>query len=131
MTESAALPDDLPALKALIEAQRVEIAHLKLLVAKLRRQQFGRRSEQMAGLLDQLELQLEELETGEAEVTTVLDSRPKPRRPRTPRVLPDHLPRETHVHEPDATTCPDCGGSLQPSAKMSRKSWSTSRPASG
>jgi transposase len=104
MTELAALPDELPALKALIEAQRAEIAHLKLWVAKLRRQQFGRRSEQMAGLLDQLELQLEELETGEAEVTTALE----------PRALPDHLPRETHVHAPEATTCPDCGGSLQP-----------------
>jgi hypothetical protein len=51
MTDPAALPDELPALKALIEAQRVEIACLKLLIAKLRRPQFGRRSEPRAGLL--------------------------------------------------------------------------------
>jgi hypothetical protein len=94
MTEAAALPDELSALKALVEAQRVEIARLQLLIAKRRRHPFGRRSEQMAGLLDQLELQLEELETGDAEVTTALDSRTTPRRPRTPRRLPDHLPRD-------------------------------------
>jgi transposase len=114
MTDPAALPDELPALKALLEAQRVEIARLKLLVAKLRRQQFGRRSEQLGGLLDQLELQLEELETGEVEVTTRLEPRSVPRRVRTPRVLPDHLPRDTHIHTPDTATCPDCGGPLKP-----------------
>jgi transposase len=31
------------------------------------------------------------------------------------RPLPAHLPRERHVHEPDATcTCPACGGTLRP-----------------
>jgi transposase len=114
MTDAAAAPDDLSALKALVEAQRVEIARLQLLLAKLRRHQFGRRSEQMTGLLDQLELQLEELETGDAEVTTALEPRTTPRRPRTPRVLPDHLPRDIHTHEPDTTACPDCGGALKP-----------------
>lgn len=114
MTEAAALPDELSALKALVEAQRVEIARLQLLIAKLRRHAFGRRSEQMTGLLDQLELQLEELKTGDAEVTTTLERRAPPRRPRTPRVLPDHLPRDIHIHEPDTTACPDCGGSLKP-----------------
>ncbi|WP_205780906.1 transposase, partial [Methylocaldum sp. 14B] len=108
MTNPDVLPDEIPALKTLIEAQRVEIAHLKLLVAKLRRQQFGRRSEKMAGLLDQLELQLEELETGDAELASIIAPRSAPRRVRTPRALPDHLPREIHIHEPDLTQCPDC-----------------------
>jgi len=108
------LPDEIPALKTLIEAQRVEIAHLKLLVAKLRRQPFGRRSEKMAELLDQLELQLEELETGDAARASIIAPRAAPRRVRTPRALPDHLPREIPIHEPDLTQCPDCGGPLKP-----------------
>jgi transposase len=114
MTDPAALPDEISALKALIEAQRVEIANLKLLVAKLRRQQFGRRSEKMAGLLDQLELQLEELETGDAELSAIVEPRSAPNRPRMPRALPDHLPRETQVHAPGLAECPDCGGPLKP-----------------
>ncbi|MGX2032482.1 IS66 family transposase [Methylocaldum gracile] len=114
MTNPDVLPDEIPALKTLIEAQRVEIAHLKLLVAKLRRQQFGRRSEKMAGLLDQLELQLEELETGDAELAAIVEPRAAERRVRTPRSLPDHLPRETQVHAPGLAECPDCGGPLKP-----------------
>ena len=39
------------------------IAHLKLLIAKLRRDRFGASAERGRKLLDQLELQLEELET--------------------------------------------------------------------
>jgi|GEM_PF-5234255 len=30
------------------------------------------------------------------------------------RSLPEHLPRETHRHEPAEQTCPGCGGSLRP-----------------
>jgi transposase-like protein len=44
-----------------------EIAHLKLWIAKLRRHQFGRRSERAGALLNQLKLQLEDLEVGVAE----------------------------------------------------------------
>jgi len=48
MTATDVLPDDIPQLKALIAGQRAamaaqqaEIAHLKLWIAKLRRQQYG------------------------------------------------------------------------------------------
>ena len=40
-----------------------EIEHLKLLIAKLRRMQFGRKSEKLERQIEQLELKLEELET--------------------------------------------------------------------
>ena len=40
------LPDDPAALKAIVLAQREEIARLTLTIARLQRQQFGRRSEQ-------------------------------------------------------------------------------------
>ncbi len=43
-------------------APEAMVAHLKLLIAKLRHEQFGASSERGRKLLDQLELQLEELE---------------------------------------------------------------------
>ena len=43
------------------------ITHLRLTIAKMRRELFGQRSERKAHLLDQMELQLEELEASAAE----------------------------------------------------------------
>jgi hypothetical protein len=61
------------ALEALVVAQQEkllsrnsEIEHLKLIIAKLRRMMFGTKSEKIARQVEQLELKLEELETGEA-----------------------------------------------------------------
>ena len=52
------------ALKAKAAASSTEamIAHLKLMIEKLRRELHGQRSERTARLIDQIELQLEELE---------------------------------------------------------------------
>jgi len=129
---SALMPDldtlQVDALKAIILAQQLqllsndnEIEHLKLLVAKLRRMQFGRRSEKATRQIEQLELQLEELEANRAEVTAQTESQPSaqdasssaktPDRRRRP--LPDHLPREVHTHMPAVDNCPDCGGALK------------------
>jgi len=66
---TAALPDlntlTLDALKALIVAQHErlltrerEVEHLKLLIARLQRMQFGRKSEKVARQIEQLELRL-------------------------------------------------------------------------
>ena len=49
------------------------MAHLKLLIAKLRHEQFGASSERGRNLLDQLELKLEELEAAAAEDEAVLN----------------------------------------------------------
>jgi transposase len=90
------------------------IEHLKLQIAKLRRQHFGRSSEQLDGQIAQLELTLEELETGAAELIVPPPAVPPPARVKQPPVrkpLPAHLPREDHVHAP-ACTCPGCGGEL-------------------
>ena len=78
----ALMPADLDALdhaasKAMLLAQReeytmalssraTEIAHLKLLVEKLRRMLFGLKSEKVLRQIEQLELQLEELEADSA-----------------------------------------------------------------
>ena len=44
-----------------------EIEHLKLLLVKLHRMQFGRKSEKLARQIEQLELRLEELESNRSE----------------------------------------------------------------
>ena len=55
---SAALPRDTPTLHAMVVAQQAEIEHLKLIIAKLRRMQFGQRSEKIDEMVGQLELAL-------------------------------------------------------------------------
>jgi transposase len=92
-----------------------EIEHLKLVIAKLRRMIFGAKSEKVTREIEQLELKLEELETGKAErvsATSKTDTTP-PRNKPTPRPLPAHLPREVHTHLPTEEACPDCGGELR------------------
>jgi transposase len=78
---SETLPDDIDALKAALLAERAArrefearasgaeamVAHLKLLIAKMKRDRFGASAERGRKLLDQLEMQLEELETAAAE----------------------------------------------------------------
>ena len=115
MLSTAQLPDDATLLKAMVSAQQAEIEHLKLVIAKLRRMQFGRRSEQLDETIDQLELSLEDLEAERAERTTketpVADEERVKRPARKP--LPEHLPRETVEHAPTECRCPDCGGALK------------------
>ncbi len=47
-----------------------EIEHLDLLIAKLQRMQFGRRSEKIERQIEQLELKLEQLEANRGEQTS-------------------------------------------------------------
>lgn len=113
---AASAPDldrlDREALEALVVAQRTEIEHLRLLLAKLKRAQFGRRSEKLARQTEQLELWLEELETSEPAVAPAAAPPPPAAKPaRAP--LPAHLPRETHRIEPRSSACQACGGELR------------------
>jgi transposase len=97
-----------------------EIERLKLLIVKLRRMQFGRKSEKLDWQIEQLELKLDELETSRAQQATASPS-PTPlaastvnrERKSTRRPLPAHLPRETRKVLPKQTTCPDCSGNLK------------------
>lgn len=126
MPNTAALPNDIDALKALVLAgqaqvaalrsqlvtRAVEIEHLKLQIARLRRMQFGRKSEKLDSQIEQLEFRLEELQTEEA-VAEVKASPPKAtRQPSIRKPLPAHLSRQTETHLPDAAACPDCGSDL-------------------
>jgi transposase len=130
-TVADTLPDDIDALKAALTAERAArrefearasgaeamVAHYKLLIAKLKRDRFGASSERGRKLLDQLEMQLEDLETaaaeaeaarGEPDTTTV---RPFVRAKPVRAPLPAHLPRE-RVVLPSPAACPCCGGKL-------------------
>jgi len=128
-TARAALPDldtlDAEALRALVREQHAqllsheaEIEHLKLLIAKLQRSQFGRKSERVERQLEQLEQRLEDLETSRAERLSAEkpEARASVTAPRRPvrKPLPAHLPRETKTYAPPHEACPACGGALRP-----------------
>jgi transposase len=129
MLSPAHLPNDIAALKALLLAQdevleglreqlntrAVEIEHLKLQIAKLRRMQFGRKSEKLDHQIEQLELQLEDLQADEAEAAREMPAADQaPRKKSVRRPLPEHLPRDEKVYAPTADACPACGGGLRP-----------------
>ena len=73
VTTPEPVPDQIDALKAALAAERMArqqaearasgaeamVAHLKLLIAKMKRERYGQSSERGQRLLDQLELQLE------------------------------------------------------------------------
>jgi transposase len=131
MTPALDPADDIETLRAALAAEReariaaearatgaeAMIAHLKLVIAKLRHDKFGASSERGRKLLDQLELELGELVATVAEDAAQAESQagaraaaPPPRRPsRGP--LPAHPPRERVVLS-SPSTCSCCGGKL-------------------
>src|SRR6266852_4199603 len=128
MTAARATLPDLDALnpnelKALIVSQHElivsrdsEIEQLKLLIAKLRRMQFGRSSEKLDRQIEQLELRLEALQLNDAEKVAALPEAIKSAEPvarPVRRPLPAHLPREVRTYLPKQEACPDCGGELK------------------
>jgi transposase len=92
------------------------IAHLKLQIAKLKREQYGASAERTRRLLDQLELQLEELEADASEDALVAEAaaqktatvRSFERKAPARKPFPEHLPRE-RVVVPSPCSCPACG----------------------
>jgi len=114
------LPDDTEALKAALIETRAKlsgaeatIVHLQLVIAKLKRDKFGPRSERHNRLVDQLELQLEDVAAAKAEDETKKSeagrievrgfTRSAPKR----RDFPADLPRRRIVY-PAPTRC-GCG----------------------
>src|SRR6266571_6567749 len=96
------LPEDYDALKAAFIEMRAKvlgaealIEHLRLVIAKMKRELYGPRSERSQRLLDQLELQLEELAAAAGEDEAKAASVPVQgfTRRKTRRNFPDHLPR--------------------------------------
>lgn len=105
--EIAALKCELATARAQLSTAAIQIEHLRAQLALLRRQRYGQSSERFDADIIQLELQLEDLEEGEAErQAAVIPSAapPSPARAHAKPVrkpLPDRLPREIVVHEPD------------------------------
>jgi transposase len=111
---------ELRAAQLSVRLRSLEIEKLKFEIARLRRMQFGRSSERITRRIEQLELRLEELETGAAEETSKAEAEeraaPIPERATPKRKpLPEHLPRQEMVHEPEgdgACACPACGAGM-------------------
>jgi transposase len=112
---ASAAERELTQARAVVSASEEVIQHLRLQIAKLRRDQYGHSAERQARLIEQLEMRLEDLETDLADdrakaeatapkaVVAAFERRRPARKP-----FPDHLPRERVVIEaPSACTC--CG----------------------
>ena len=99
-----------------LRSRSERIEHLKLMVEKFRHLVFGTKSEKILLKLEQLELQLEEDETTQAEGEALAErvspaKEPKAHPERKP--LPEHLEREVVTHSPHRSCCADCGGELR------------------
>jgi transposase len=123
-----ALPDDTVTLQQMLRAVlhqhgelHAENDKLRLLIQRLSRHQFGRRSEQLSP--DQLQFGLEDLEQTVGENQAGQDAaaaspdpaKAPPQRDRPARnhgALPAHLPRYEVVIDVESRACPCCGGAL-------------------
>src|SRR6266516_4605658 len=142
MPIDATLPDDIDALKALVlagqfqmaqlgeviaardetvltlqeqvSAGAVEIEQLKLLIAQLRRMQFGRKSEKLDRQIEHMEVKLEDLQADEGEAASEAEAaQKKPRKKPVRKPLPAHLPRDERIYPPAEEACPACGAQLR------------------
>lgn len=127
--DSAAFPDDVETLRALLAerdaaiaardaalAERdaelrnasFEIEKLKIQLAALRRERYGTSSERLAAEAGQLEMLIGDLEEDQAEREAAAAAKQhratgksgNQRKPALRQPLPEHLPRETVLHEP-------------------------------
>ena len=126
--DRAAFPDDAARLRALLAERdaviaerdaalaerdahllnaRFEIEKLKVQLAALRRERYGKSSERLATEIGQLEMLIGDLEEDQAEREAAAEKARRaksksdtPRQPAVRRPLPEHLPRETVLHEP-------------------------------
>jgi transposase len=131
MLNAAELPNDVESLKRLLIAvdakaniaraeliaTQLEIERLRFQIACLKRERYGRSSEQIDSQIAQLALTLEDLEASQAALPpapAAVKTAP-PERPAR-RALPAELPRETVTHTAECT-CPDCGGELRPAGE--------------
>lgn len=127
MNES--LPDDIALLKqrlaeqealnrllqARLEEREREVDYLQAQLDKLRRMNFGSRSEKVAKRIAQIETRLTAMQQESDERTGRVDDPPVPRplrQTRTRKPLPESLPRDEKRLTPPGSCCPDCGGAL-------------------
>ena len=66
-----------------LDSRRARIEHLKLMVEKFRHMMFGRKSEKLVLKLEQMEFELEEHETTQAEAEALAERVCPPKEPKT------------------------------------------------
>lgn len=112
-------PLTVEALLGVIAERDAQVAHLTLLVDKLKLQLARRAREQYGSSSEQLPLMASETAQPPTPAATPPKKEQRRRSERKPRELPAHLPRETQVHHPKGYTaeapcpCSDCGGRLR------------------
>jgi transposase len=106
-----------------LQAKTLEAERLRVQIARLRHERFGRSSERLAGEVEQLELRLDEVladiaatggaDDAEDEAASAKAPEEKARR-RGRKPLPENLPRRDVEHLPaEGCTCRACGGALR------------------
>jgi transposase len=122
---ASSLPDDVATLKRMLAARDETIAQLVAEIARLKRWQYGRSSERMTELMNQLELALGPMSPQQVQSAPgadvpveneAVDSKGTNKVAalrRKPRTFPDHLQRETFVHAPATCDCPECGSHMR------------------
>jgi transposase len=101
---------------AVVERRDGEIERLQLIIKKLQRAQFRRRSEgldpdQMALALEDLDSDVARVREGGPAVKTSAEETPR-ETPSRRKPLPDHLQREDVRLDVDSQVCACCGGAL-------------------
>jgi transposase len=105
--------DEAEAVRAALIIEQLKVEKLRFEIARLRRERYGRSSEQMDIKLEQLELTVEDLEASQAALPVNLQPPSTPPREKpVRRPLPKDLPREEIVHAAPCA-CPSCGGELR------------------
>lgn len=102
-----ALQNEIKLLEAKNQALMLELAHL-------RRIRYGAKSEALSR--SQLSLFEEDWQTDVSAIEAEIEQLPVPQQPKRARtgrqLLPDHLPRIEHRHEPQSCQCKQCGSEL-------------------
>ncbi len=151
MLSPADLPNDIDTLKALLLASErlvrergqqlasmaeqlnthaVEIEHLKLQIAKLRRMQFGRKSEKLDHQIEQLELQVEDLQADEAAAAREVPAADQAPRNRYGDPCPSICHATKKYMRQQSMPAQPAVAAWGSWAKTWRNSWSSCRPAS-
>ncbi len=103
------LPDDVELLQQIITDLAGEVDSLKAQLALLKAKRFGKSSEKLDKQISELELKIEESESAAKEIPAETSDRTNENKSQPKRQpLPEHLPREEIILNPDPI-CPECG----------------------
>jgi transposase len=106
-----------------LRVHQLQIEQLKATIAKLKRLQFGQKSEKLTHDIEQLQLLVDALESADAPLPVIPKESAQAVEPteekadrsvsKPRRAMPAQLPREERIIAPQQTCCPDCGAMLK------------------